>query len=166
MTESKQILWQNGTLNILLVVGIDGIVRISSILPHGTLAETRPQNGSSVPLFGVRLSGEGTQKNKSSKSQIGSYVSSRLKYQSHNEQSQTNSMTLRVTSYDEISKISVTAHFIVFPGIPVLRSYMTICNESNENVVVSQLSSLIVGGLGEKPTSCWLDCTLSAPTNT
>ena len=169
MAQSKQIHWQTGTLNVGLLIGTDGVVRISSILPHGSISEIKEQNeigGSSTPLFGVRLSGEGTQKYKSSKAQIGSYVSSRLKYQSHKEQTRANSKTLDITSYDEISKISATAHLTVFPGIPVLRSSVTIRNESSENIVVAQLSSLIVGALGEKPTSCWLDYTLSTPTNT
>jgi alpha-galactosidase len=169
MPQPKHILWQTGTLNVQLVVGSDGVVRLASIVPHDSTLEKSKQNSlgdGSVPLFGVRLSGEGTQKNKSSKVQIGSYVSNRLKYQSHKEHSHPDSKTLDVTSYDEASKISVTAHLSAFPEIPVIRSTVTIHNDSPERIVVSQLSSLIVGALGQNPTTCWLDYTLSTPTNT
>lgn len=152
-----------------LVVGKDEIVRISSILPDSSPVEKpkhSPLGDGSVPLFGVRLSGEGTQKYKSSRAQIGSYISSRLKYRSHKVHSHPHVEALHVTSHDELSKISVTAHLSVFPGIPVLRSTVTISNDSRESIVISQLSSLIVGALGEKPTSCWLDYTLSTSTNT
>jgi alpha-galactosidase len=169
MAQPKHILWQTGTLNVQLVVGTDEVVRLSSILPQDAPVEkpkSSPLGDGSVPLFGVRLSGEGNSKFKSSKTLIASYVSNRLKYQSHKEHSHPHSKTLDITAYDETSKISVTAHLSAFTGIPVIRSTVAIRNDSQEDIVVSQLSSLIIGGLGEKPTSCWLDYTLSTATNT
>jgi alpha-galactosidase len=47
----------------------------------------------------------------------------------------------------------------------VIRSTVTICNKSQEDIVVDQLSSPIVGALSKKPISCWLEHTLSTPTN-
>lgn len=170
MTQSTEILWEAGSLDLRFLVGNDGVVRLSNLHPHDLSIETSghnaPNNNGAVPLFGVRLSGEGTEKHKSSKAQVGSYVSSRLKYQSHKEQTHHNSKTFDITSYDDISKISVTAHLTVFPGVPVVRSVTTIQNESQENIVVSQLSSLVIGPLGAESKSCWLDYTLSYPTNT
>lgn len=168
MSEPKRIIWQTGTLTIHLVVGSDEIVRIVGILPHNTwiaeqnLLSSKP---GTVPLLGVRLNGEGNPSHKSSKTLIGSYVSSRLKYQSHHEHSDGQSKSLDVIMYDEVSQISVTSRLSVYPGIPVIRSTATIRNESQGVIVVDQLSSLIVGALCEKPISCWLDYTLSTPTN-
>ena len=169
MAQSKEIIWQTGTVNVQFVVGSDGVICLSSILPHDAPVEKfrqQPLDNGLVPLFGVRLSGEGTQKYKSSRAQIGSYVSSRLKYQSHEENSHPHSKTLDVTAHDETSLISVTAHLSVFPGIPVIRSTTTIRNDSQEPIVVSQLSSIVVGGLGDKCGNCWLDYALSTATNT
>jgi alpha-galactosidase len=45
----------------------------------------------------------------------------------------------------------------VYSGVPVNRSTVTIRNESQEDIVVTQLSSLIVGDLYDKPISGWLD---------
>ncbi|GFF56853.1 alpha-galactosidase [Aspergillus udagawae] len=168
MSEPKSIVWQTGTLTVQLVVGSDEVVRVVSILPHDTwTAKQGPLSSKqgTVPLFGVRLNGEGNPSHKSSKTLIGSYVSSRLKYQSHHEHSHGQSKSLDVIAYDEVSQISVTARLSAYPGIPVIRSTATICNESQEDIVVDQLSSLIVGALCEKPISCWLDYTLSTPTN-
>ncbi|KAJ5808446.1 hypothetical protein N7474_009715 [Penicillium riverlandense] len=169
MAQPKSIVWKTGTLTVQLVVGSDEIVRVVSILPHDAPVEEQapssPKQGA-VPLFGVRLNGEGNPSHKSAKALIGSYVSSRLKYQSHQEQSNAQLNSLDITAYDETSQISVTAHLSVYPGIPVIRSTTTIRNESQKDIVVDQLSSLIVGALGEKPIDCWLDYTLSTPTNT
>ncbi|GIC94428.1 uncharacterized protein Aud_010928 [Aspergillus udagawae] len=168
MSEPKSIVWQTGTLTVQLVVGSDEVVRVVSILPHDTwTAKQSPLSSKqgTVPLFGVRLNGEGNPSHKSSKTLIGSYVSSRLKYQSHHEHSHGQSKSLDVIAYDEVSQISVTARLSAYLGIPVIRSTATICNESQEDIVVDQLSSLIVGALCEKPISCWLDYTLSTPTN-
>jgi alpha-galactosidase len=169
MARTKSILWQTGTVNVQIVVGSDEIVRLLSIRPHHAPAVTPksyPCGDGSVPLFGVRLSGEGNPKHKSSKALIGSYVSSRLKYQSHKEHSNSHSKNLDITAYDDVSKISVTAHLSAFTGIPVIRSAVTVRNDSGKDIIVTQLSSLIVGALGAKPTSVWLDYTLSKPTNT
>jgi hypothetical protein len=88
MVQTKSILWQTGTVNVQIVVGSDEIVRLSSIRPQNAPA-AKPKSYSfgdgSVPLFGARLSGEGNPKHKSSKTLIGSYVSSRLKYHSWSE---------------------------------------------------------------------------------
>lgn len=169
MSQPKHILWQTGALDVHLLVDSDELVHVSRIVPHNTASDKSSiasLNESSVPLFGVRLSGDGNPKYKSSKSSIGSYVSSRLKYQSHKEHSNSRFNTLEITSYDETSKISVTAQLSAAPGIPVIRSQVTICNDSKDDIIISQLSSLVIGGLGEKLISCWLDYTLSTATNT
>jgi alpha-galactosidase len=169
MSETKSILWKTGTVNVGISVGSDGIVHLSSIRPHDAPAVTSksfPQGDGTVPLFGVRLSGEGNPSHKSSKTLIGSYVSSRLKYQSHKEGSTSNSKTFDITSYDDVSKISVTAHLSSFTGVPVIRSSVTIRNDAKSDIVVTQLSSLTIGALGTDPISCWQDYTLSTATNT
>ncbi|KAF4171103.1 hypothetical protein CNMCM8694_002653 [Aspergillus lentulus] len=164
MSEPKSTVWQTGNVTVQLVVGSDEIVHVVSILPHDTwTAEQDPLSSrqGTVPQFRIRLNGEGNPSQKSSKTLIGSYVSSRLKYQSHHKHSCGQSKTLDVIAYDEVSPISVTARLSVYPGIPVIRSTATICNESQEDIAVDQLSSLIVGALCEKLISFWLDYTLS-----
>lgn len=168
MSEPKSTVWQTGNITVQLVVGSDEIVHVVSILPHHTwTAEQDPLSSKqgTVPQFRIRLNGEGDPSQKSSKTLIGSYVSSRLKYQSHHKHSCGQSKTLDVIAYDEVSPISVTARLSVYPGIPVIRSTATICNESQEDIVVDQLSSLVVGALREKLISFWLDYTLSTLTN-
>lgn len=170
MAETKSILWKTGTVNVQFAVGKDGLVRFSSILPHdapGVISKSHPfGDDSAPPLFAVRLIGEGNPKHKTSKTLVGSYVSSRLKYQSHKEDSSSHAKTLDIIAYDDVSKISVTAHLSAFPGIPAIRSSVTIRNDSGDDIIVTQLSSLVVGGLGEEPLKCWLDYTLSTATNT
>jgi alpha-galactosidase len=65
-----------------------------------------------MPLLRVRLNSEGNPSHKSSKTLIGSYVSSRLKYQSHHEHSGSQSKSLDIIT---VSQISVTAHLSAFP---------------------------------------------------
>jgi alpha-galactosidase len=169
MSQPKIIVWHTDTLTVQLAVGNDKIVRIVNILPlDASVVEQDPLTPKqcAVPLFGVRLEGEGNALHKSAKALIGSYVSSRLKYQNHQEHSHGSLNSLDVTAYDEISQISVTSHMSAYSGNPVIRSTVTIRNESQEDIVVTQLSSFIVGALCEKPISCWLDYTLSTPTNT
>lgn len=168
MSEPKRIIWQTGTLTIHLVVGSDEIVLIVGILPHDSCQAEQNALYSklgTVPLLGVRLNGEGNPSQKSSKTLIGSYISSRLRYQSHHEHSDGQSKSLDIITYDEVSQISVITRLSVYLGIPVIRSTATIRNDSQEDIVVDQLSPLIVGALCEKPISCWLDYTLSTPTN-
>lgn len=168
MPESTSIIWQTGTVNVEIIVGGDGVVRILNVRHDAPDIDSASHafGDGTVPLFGVRLSGEGNPRHKSSKTLIGSYVSSRLKYRSHKEANTANSKTFDITSYDEVSGISVTAHLSAFTGIPVIRSSVTIHNESDKDIVVTQLSSLIIGGLGKKPITCWQDYTLSTATNT
>ncbi|EED15217.1 Melibiase subfamily, putative [Talaromyces stipitatus ATCC 10500] len=158
MAQPSSIVWQTSTLTVQLVVGSDEMVRIEQ-------DPSSPKQGA-VPLFGVRLNGDGNPSQKSAKALIGSYVSSRLKYQGHQEYGNDRVKSLDVTAFDETSQISVTAHLSVYSGIPVIRSTMTIHNESQKDIVVDQLSSFVVGALGGKPINCWLDYTLSTPTNT
>lgn len=143
--------WQTETLDITLVENKDSVICLRSILPHGTISKESASSffdHPDLPLIGVRLVGEGNTSDKTAKSLIGSYLSARLKYRSHQIRIAADAECLDIESVDHVSGIRVTCHLVVYKGIPVLRSSATITNLSEtSNVVVTQFSSLTIGGL-------------------
>lgn len=164
----NKIHWQTPELDILLTIGDDEIVRVRSILPRG---ESVPEasspffSDSSIPLHQVRLVGEGNLKNRTSRSLIQSYVTLRLKYQNHKETTDGDAKVLEVTSRDEESNITVTARLVVYAGIPLLRSTTTVNNDGGADVVLTQASSLTVGGLTTRTKKWWHDWDVSLANN-
>ncbi|KAL4925219.1 putative Melibiase subfamily [Aspergillus undulatus] len=86
-----------------------------------------------APLVEVRLAGEGTEKHKSSKTLVGTYIGPQLL------------KTLNVTLAG--SKITVISHLTVYGSTPVVRATASIRNKSDGDIIVTQLTSLVLGGL-------------------
>ncbi|KAG4271232.1 alpha-galactosidase [Fusarium proliferatum] len=117
--------WQTTSLTINFVKNEFGAICLYEILPlnHRHQKSASPLFASSeLPLVSVRLNGEGNTYEKTAKSLVG--------------------------GEDERAGISVTAHLSVYRDVPVLRSEVTIRNESkSSDVIVTQISSLTIGGL-------------------
>jgi alpha-galactosidase len=163
-----EISWKADEVHVLISIGSDGVPHLSSILPPGynsTNLTSKHFASYSLPFAQVRLVGEGNSIYKSSKTLIGSYVSARLRYISHAETKDDQQQSLDITCHDETSGILVTIHFVVFTGIPVLRSWTTVANTSEKDVILSQVNSLTFGGLSNSE-EWWNDYTLSTATNT
>ncbi|KAN0109979.1 glycoside hydrolase family 36 protein [Hyaloscypha variabilis] len=165
----RTIHWQANGIHVLISIDSDRVLHLSSILPAPGY---KPRNlaskyfpSSSLPLVQVRLVGDGNQIYKSSKTLLGSYISGRLRYVSHSEMKDDLQRSLDITSHDEISGILVTTHFVVFTGIPVLRSWITVTNTCEKDIILSQVNSLTFGGLSSSE-EWWNDYTLSTATNT
>lgn len=163
-----EITFSNDVVKVSLHVDEDGSVYFQDILPAGAppRAQGTPHFASSAtPLCEVRLSGEGNSQSKTSKALVGSYVGTRLKYKSSSISHQARQKVLDVTLHDEQTGIAVTCHLTLFDGISVLRSSTTIHNEGKKNVVVTQISSLVIGGL-TRSNEWWSEFTVSSATNT
>lgn len=143
--------WRTSSLTINLTKNQFGAICLYEILSlnyNHQKSASRIFASSELPLISVRLSGEGNTNDKTAKSLVGGYLSSRLRYKSHEQSQDGDVQRLDIHSQDERAGISVTAHLSVYKDIPVLRSAVTITNESNLlDVVVTQLSSLTIGGL-------------------
>lgn len=166
MAIGKEIVWQPGPVEVSFHVGDDGVVRIVAIqtplTPH--VASIR-QAEYAVPLFGIRLNGEGNAKFKTSRSMVGSYASNRLRYQNHQEAQSDVSKTFEITAQDIESGIIAVATLSVFPDVPVIRSTITVKNVSQRDIVISQLPSLLLGGLTANSDDYWDKYVLSTANN-
>lgn len=166
-----EILFGNEAVNVVLRIDGEGCVYFHDILPVD--AAPREQGtphfaSSATPLCEVRLSGEGNKQSKTSKALIGSYVGTRLQYRSHAVQTDGGGQarkTLDVVLHDAQTGITVTSHLVLFDGLPVLRSSATVRNDGARDVVVTQVSSLVIGGL-TRSREWWADFTVSYATNT
>ncbi|KAK8071441.1 hypothetical protein PG997_011644 [Apiospora hydei] len=166
----SEILFDNEVVKVTLYADEGGCVYFHDILPAD--ASPRAQGtphfeSSATPLSEVRLSGEGNSQSKTSKALVGSYVGTRLKYRSHEiktDEAQ-GRKTLDVALHDEQTGITVTSHMTLFDGLPVLRSSTTIRNDGTKDVVVTQISSLVIGGL-TRSKEWWADFNVSYATNT
>lgn len=166
-TDLQEIVWNAGGLQVVVRINTDRVPHLYSILPDGCkLENATPKRfaDSSLPLAQVRLVGEGNATQKTSKTLIGSYVSSRLRYSSRSETKGDREQFLHITSYDEVSRISATTHFQVFTGIPVLRAWTTVTNDSDKDVILCQANSLTFGGMASSK-EWWNEYTLSTATN-
>ncbi|KAJ9497073.1 hypothetical protein H2202_007545 [Exophiala xenobiotica] len=166
MAIKKEIVWRPGPVEVVFAVGNDDIVRIAAVQNSSSTTGSSPSQDPehAVPVFGLRLTGEGNAKFKSHKSMIGSYASERLKYQSHKEGETSSTSTFEISSHDEKTGVTAVANFSTYPGIPVIRSTITIKNTSEEHIVVTQIPSLLAGNLAG-PSKTWSDYTLSSATN-
>ena len=167
---SGTIEWQTSALDLILNVNENGAVCLHSLLAHDAReipSASSCVTNSDIPLSSVRLVGEGnTRADKTAKCLMGSYLSARLKYDCHEASSDLDTERLDVHSIDEITGIRVTNHFVVYRGLPVLRSSATITNLSTtSNVIVTQLSSLAIGGLTTSSKEWFHDYTLLTVTN-
>jgi alpha-galactosidase len=163
---SQTISVESNALQVTVLIDEDGSAFLQQAIPRGS--NPRPPaskyfQASYAPLIEVRLAGEGTEKHKSSKTLVGSYVGPRLKYKSHEIQTGEGRETLNVTLED--AKITVTAQLTVYDSTPVVRSTASIQNKSDKDIVITQLTSLVLGGLTTGSQKWWADYTLSVPNN-
>ncbi|KEY66821.1 hypothetical protein S7711_10125 [Stachybotrys chartarum IBT 7711] len=172
--------WITKALRISLIVGDDRVVRLRSIQPADSSfpvkSHSRFFNGdASLPLAEIRLAGEGNEAFKTSKTLVGGYTSTKLKYHSHQTFSTTCPIGsrgtaavadhLEVESHHQDIKLSTTVRFTVFEDIPVLRSQVMVHNQSDEALVLSQTSSLVVGNLSVSVSDWSRAFNLSSSTN-
>ncbi|KAL4874595.1 glycoside hydrolase superfamily [Aspergillus karnatakaensis] len=163
---SQTISVESEALRVSVFVDEQGAGYLKEVIPRGATPPppaSKYFSDSSAPLVEVRLAGEGTEKHKSSKALVGTYVGPRLKYQSHEIQTGDGTKTLNVTLSD--SKITVISHLTVYDSTPIVRATATIQNSSDSDVVLTQLTSLVLGGLTSSSANWWTDYTLSVPNN-
>ncbi|KAF4334825.1 alpha-galactosidase [Fusarium beomiforme] len=150
--------WQTSAFTINFTKNEFGAICLYEILPlnHQLQKQVSPFFSSSeLPLVSVRLTGEGNTGDKTAKSLICTYLSSRLKYESHQQYQSDQEDRLEIYSRDDKTGILVTCHLKVFKNIPVLNSAVTITNDSKEgDITITQLSSLTIGEL-TSTTNAW-----------
>lgn len=159
MSEPTSFQWQTDAFDVSFTQNANGAICLSQILSKGS-QEPEPRKSlfksPEVPLVSVKLVGEGNTSDKTSKALIGGYLSARLKYESHEAACDGSVQTLSIHSGDGATKIHVTARLTVYGSIPVLKSEVTIKNQSPDaNIAVTQLSSIAIGGLTSSPN--WFD---------
>lgn len=148
MAGTKEIVWRPGPIDVVIHVGEDELPRITAVRsPSSSEGSSSKEAVYAVPLFAIRLVGEGNRTLKSSRSMIGSYVSDRLKYHSHKEGQNGIQKTLKIKAHDSQTGLTAEADLSVYPGIPVIRSTVTVQNESKKDIIVSQVASIVIGGL-------------------
>ncbi|CAJ2511698.1 Uu.00g073230.m01.CDS01 [Anthostomella pinea] len=172
MDTPKTITLQNHTIAVVICTPDDSYPYLRSLDPVG-----HTQNGSEgdniplpktkfLPLVNVRLTGEGNNGWKGQKSLVGSYISERFRYKSHKTYiTSDDSETLDLEMRDEKTGITVTSHLTIFEGLPMLRATATVLNDSDRNVVLTQLTSVVVSQVNSTPR-WWEDCQLSTATST
>ncbi|KAL2812296.1 glycoside hydrolase superfamily [Aspergillus granulosus] len=163
---SQTISVESNALQVNVLIDEDGSAYLQQVIPRGSTprpSASKYFKASYAPLVEVRLAGQGTEKHKSSKTLVGTYVGPKLKYKSHQISTEEESKTLNVTLAD--SKITVTSHLTVYDSTPVVRSAASILNAGDKDVVVTQLTSLVLGGLTTGSQKWWADYTLSVPNN-
>ncbi|KAF9884588.1 hypothetical protein FE257_001472 [Aspergillus nanangensis] len=163
---------ENDVLCVSVFIDEDGATFLQAVNPCGTPSKPSVSKfftNHYTPLVELRLAGEGTAKHKTSKSLIGGYVGTRLKYQSHSVEVDAGdrSRTLNISLADDngAANLTVISHLTVYDTIPVLRATATVQNDSDQEVVVTQLSSLVLGGLSVGSPQWWTGYTLSVPNN-
>ncbi|KAK8073249.1 hypothetical protein PG994_004148 [Apiospora phragmitis] len=152
-----EILFGNEAVKATLHVDKGGCVYFYDIIPSDTSprAQGTPHfDSSATPLCEIRLSGEGNSHSKTSKALVGGA-----------DDGGKGRKTLDVVLHDEQTGITVTSHMILFDGLPVLRSSTTIRNDATKDVVVTQIPSLVIGGL-TRSKEWWADFNVSYATNT
>ena len=168
MALPKTITLQSDVLRVNVYVDDHGAAFLQEVVPlpgPSRSSVSKYFNNSYAPLVEVRLAGEGTAKHKSSKSLIGTYVGARLRYQSHEIRQQAGTHTLDVILKDSVSKVTAIVHLTVYQSTGVLRATSTIQNDSDKDIVVTQLTSLVLGGLTTGAEKWWSDYILAVPNN-
>lgn len=146
----REIVWDAGPLRIRLDIGADNVVRLHTILPSNGSNEPSASQffaDASLPLTEVRFAGAGNEAFKTSKTLVGSYSSTGLVYSSHSFTTLPDAQRMEIFSTNSEAHIAVKTNLTVYSDIPVLRSETTVQNDSGEELLVSQASSLVVGNL-------------------
>lgn len=165
--QAPTIQWHTDALNIDFIQDGNGVLCVHRIASQGSGVAPPPRK-SPLPLISARLAGEGSTNasNKTSKAQIGHYFSDRLKYERHHKFEDGDTKTLEIRSKDDVTGVSVALRLTVYGKLPVVRSVATISNDSNKDAIVTQLSSLTIGGLIPESDTWYDDYTLLTATNT
>ncbi|RMJ07020.1 hypothetical protein CDV36_013381 [Fusarium kuroshium] len=168
MTQSLFFSWHTDAFNIDFSKNPQGAICLLRLWPAGCKPPKSASalfQSSELPLVSVRLTGKGNTADKTAKCLVGGYLSAGLKYESHQERRDRDVQTLSILSKDQDTGIAVTTCLIVYGIIPVLRSTITITNESKtSNVTVKQLS-LTIGGLTTLSKRWYEDYVLMTATN-
>ncbi|RDW68761.1 putative Melibiase subfamily [Aspergillus mulundensis] len=159
---------ESDALQLTIYIDEEGAAYLDQVIPAGSTPR-RPVSKyfdtHRAPLVEVRLAGEGTQKHKSSKSLLGSYIGPRLHYKYHDIRADGGCKTLDVTLSSPKDKITVISHLALYNSTPTLRASATIRNDGNESVIITQITSLVLGGLTTGSEKWWDGYTLSVATN-
>lgn len=159
--------WHTAALHVDFVQNDNGVLCIQRIAPPNSDAASAATK-TLLPVISVRLAGEGNTNagNKTSKAQIGHYLSERLRYEHHHISKDGDNETLEIRSRDSITGVAVALRLTVYGDLPILRSVATITNDSDKDIVVTQLSSLTVGGLTPESRGWYDDYNVMTATNT
>ena len=167
MAETREIRWETPSLQVVLNIEADQIVRLKGIQPAGSKESLENlQHDASLPLTEIRLEGSGTCEHKSSKTLVGASLTERLKYQSHQKSESEGKHLLEIISHDDVSKLTVTANLVSYPGTPALRSFTAVKNEGEADLILTQVTSLVVGGLAGGIQDWYHEYVASSATNT
>lgn len=161
--------WKTDALTVNFGQNAEGAVCVDQVLPAGVHNDdkgARLFQSSHLPLVSVRVVGEGNTADKTAKALVGGYLSTRLRYQSHEEKRDGDIQALLVHSIDEPTMIKVTTRLVVHGCIPVIRATATVTNQSNEtSVILTQVSSLTIGGLTRLSEQWFQDYSLMTANN-
>jgi len=124
--------------------------------PIGEERQSRIDPVTYPSLVEVRVSGEGNAPHpKTNASLIGSVVSQRLRYVKHSTTTSDNWELMKVEMHDEKTGLTVTSHLAISRDGPVLRTRSSVRNDSPDDTIIHQVSSLSLGGATS--TSDWWD---------
>ncbi|KAL4902072.1 hypothetical protein BDW74DRAFT_187047 [Aspergillus multicolor] len=159
---------KSSSLELTIFIDEDGAAYLDQVIPTGSTPRqpvSKYFDSHRAPLVEIRLVGGATQKHKSSKSLVGSYIGSRLRYKSHDIHGNEELRILDVTLSSPEDKITVISHLALYNSTPTLRASATLRNNGNEAVTVTQMTPLVLGGLTAGSKEWWDDYTLSVATN-
>lgn len=165
MSNQQSILFASALLEILISIDGDGTALLESVEPifnkaKGTSKDQlrRPSphfDSSALPLVNIRLSNEGNPSMMTGENLVGSYTTSGLRYVSHEEEANADSKTLHVELHNREKSVTVTSHLTVFDAVPFVRSSATVRNDGQKDIVVTQITSAVVGGLTTTDKTPW-----------
>lgn len=160
-TGDRLIQWKTKTLDLSLAIDCDNSISIRTLSPSGVTPYDDPQikgKETDIPLTSIRFPGDGNTAtaNKSAKSLIGSYASKRLQFQNYETLSCVDHEELIVRCEDPVTCALVLTHFVVYASAPVLQTFVEVQNQSSTNLILTQLSSLSIGGL-TRSSGEWYD---------
>lgn len=167
MTVKTLIDWQPGGISLTVDIDHEKHLSLRSVWPAGAAAmkvESSSHRNSTLPIAEVRLAGEGSQTG-TSKRLVNGYIARRLCYMGHEEHGDETTKYLDVVSRDPTTGIVVTNHFIAYPDLPVLRSFVEVFNAGNEDHTLQMVSSLVLGGLTLGSEEWWRDFHVSHARN-
>ena len=169
-SKEKSLILQNDCVTVNFEVDENGRIFLRDVLPAG--ATRRPSaskyfEDQSLHFIQARLAGEGNPTFKTSKALVGTGIGERLVYVSHEKRrdEQSGSTILDIELTDKTSGVDVVAHVSIFDGLPILRCSCTIKNVSEKDIVITQISSLAIGGMANAK-EWWHDYQVSIANNT